>query len=305
MPQALAAMQSGNGVDVADVALADVYAEPARRRRPASSSTPAAGSTTARTRRRPVRIAEQGYLAVIVPMPFNLAVFGSGKASDVMKAHPEITRWAIGGHSLGGAMSAKYVYDNPDAVDGLALWAAYPADNNSLADRNVKVASISATNDGLATPAKIEASRPLLPASTAVAADPGWQSRRFRVLWTSARRRAGDYHARGPAGADRCGDRPNAEGAAMTETQQVIYSMVRVGRVHPPNRQVLRDISLGFYYGAKIGVLGLNGAGKSTLLRIMAGVDEGYLGETMLSKGYTRGLLSRSRSWTRTRPSAR
>ena len=78
----------------------------------------------------------------------------------------------------------------------------------------------------------------------------------------------------------------------MAETQQVIYSMVRVGRVHPPNRQVLRDISLGFYYGAKIGVLGLNGSGKSTLLRIMAGVDEDYLGETMLSKGYTRGLLA-------------
>jgi ATP-binding cassette ChvD family protein len=77
----------------------------------------------------------------------------------------------------------------------------------------------------------------------------------------------------------------------MPETQQVIYSMVRVGRIHPPNRQVLRDISLGFFYGAKIGVLGLNGAGKSTLLRIMAGVDEDYLGETMLSKGYTRGLL--------------
>ena len=44
--------------------------------------------------------------------------------------------------------------------------------------------------------------------------------------------------------------------------QQVIYSMVRVGRLHPPNKQVLRDISLGFYYGAKIGVLGLNGSGK-------------------------------------------
>ena len=68
--------------------------------------------------------------------------------------------------------------------------------------------------------------------------------------------------------------------------------MVRVGRIHPPNRQVLRDISLGFFYGAKIGVLGLNGAGKSTLLRIMAGVDKDYLGETMLSKGYTRGLLA-------------
>ncbi|NUM47803.1 MAG: energy-dependent translational throttle protein EttA [Anaerolineales bacterium] len=73
--------------------------------------------------------------------------------------------------------------------------------------------------------------------------------------------------------------------------QQVIYSMVRVGRIHPPNRQVLRDISLGFFYGAKIGVLGLNGAGKSTLLRIMAGLDDEYIGETTLSPGYTRGML--------------
>ncbi len=73
--------------------------------------------------------------------------------------------------------------------------------------------------------------------------------------------------------------------------QQVIYSMVRVGRIYPPNKQVLRDISLGFYYGAKIGVLGLNGAGKSTLLRIMAGIDQDYIGETMLSKGYSVGML--------------
>ncbi len=77
----------------------------------------------------------------------------------------------------------------------------------------------------------------------------------------------------------------------MADTQQVIYSMVRVGRVFPPQRQVLRDISLGFYYGAKIGVLGLNGAGKSTLLRIMAGVDQEYTGEVYLSEGYTVGLL--------------
>ena len=74
-------------------------------------------------------------------------------------------------------------------------------------------------------------------------------------------------------------------------SDQVIYSMVRVGKIHPPNKQVLRDISLGFFYGAKIGVLGLNGAGKSTLLKIMAGLDEDYLGETMLSKGYSRGML--------------
>ncbi|HVN53458.1 MAG TPA: energy-dependent translational throttle protein EttA [Anaerolineaceae bacterium] len=74
--------------------------------------------------------------------------------------------------------------------------------------------------------------------------------------------------------------------------EQVIFSMVRVGRMFPPNnRQVLRDISLGFFYGAKIGVLGLNGAGKSTLLRIIAGKDDGYTGQVVFSPGYSVGLL--------------
>jgi len=67
--------------------------------------------------------------------------------------------------------------------------------------------------------------------------------------------------------------------------------MNKVGKIVPPNKQILRDISLGFYYGAKIGVLGLNGAGKSTLLRIMAGVDKDYIGEISQAKGYTTGLL--------------
>jgi len=67
--------------------------------------------------------------------------------------------------------------------------------------------------------------------------------------------------------------------------------MMGVGRIHPPNRQVLKDISLGFYYGAKIGVLGLNGSGKSTLLKIMAGQDPDFIGEIAKSKGYTVGLL--------------
>ena len=67
--------------------------------------------------------------------------------------------------------------------------------------------------------------------------------------------------------------------------------MIGVGKIYPPNKQVLRDISLSYFYGAKIGVLGLNGAGKSTLLRIMAGVDQNYLGETVLSPGYSIGFL--------------
>jgi len=77
----------------------------------------------------------------------------------------------------------------------------------------------------------------------------------------------------------------------MATDTQVIFSMVRVGKIHQPNKQVLKDISLGFYYGAKIGVLGLNGSGKSTLLRIMAGKDEDYIGEIARSKGYTVGLM--------------
>ena len=77
----------------------------------------------------------------------------------------------------------------------------------------------------------------------------------------------------------------------MPSDTQVIFQMTRVGKIHPPNKQVLKDISLGFYYGAKIGVLGLNGSGKSTLLRIMAGKDEDFIGEIARSKGYTVGLM--------------
>jgi len=77
----------------------------------------------------------------------------------------------------------------------------------------------------------------------------------------------------------------------MPTDTQVIFSMSRVSRTFPPNRQVLKDISLGFYYGAKIGVLGLNGSGKSTLLRIIAGCDTGFSGDLAMSKGYSVGLL--------------
>jgi ATP-binding cassette ChvD family protein len=72
---------------------------------------------------------------------------------------------------------------------------------------------------------------------------------------------------------------------------KIIFSMVGVGKIYPPNKQVLRDIYLGFYYGAKIGVLGLNGAGKSTLLRIIARVEQDYLGQVVMSPGYSVGYL--------------
>jgi len=73
---------------------------------------------------------------------------------------------------------------------------------------------------------------------------------------------------------------------------KIIFSMIGVGKVVKPNRQILKDIYLSFFYGAKIGVLGLNGAGKSTLLRIIAGIDKDYLGQITAQKGITFGFLS-------------
>jgi ATP-binding cassette ChvD family protein len=77
---------------------------------------------------------------------------------------------------------------------------------------------------------------------------------------------------------------------AKQEEPTIIYSMMRVSKIYN-NKPVIKDISLGYYYGAKIGVLGLNGSGKSTVLRIMAGVDQDFNGQAVLSKGYTTGLL--------------
>ncbi len=73
--------------------------------------------------------------------------------------------------------------------------------------------------------------------------------------------------------------------------ETIIYTMMRVNKVYPPNKTVIKDISLSYFYGAKIGVLGLNGAGKSTLLRIMAGLEHDFNGEAHLSDGYSVGLL--------------
>jgi sulfate-transporting ATPase len=73
--------------------------------------------------------------------------------------------------------------------------------------------------------------------------------------------------------------------------RKIIFSMIGAGKVHPPNKQVLKDIYLSFFYGAKIGVLGLNGAGKSSLLKIIAGTDKDYLGEITVQKGISFGYL--------------
>ena len=77
----------------------------------------------------------------------------------------------------------------------------------------------------------------------------------------------------------------------MADDKKIIFSMVGVSKVIPPTRQILKDIYLSFYYGAKIGIIGLNGSGKSTLLKIIAGKDKSYNGEVVFSPGYSVGML--------------
>lgn len=77
----------------------------------------------------------------------------------------------------------------------------------------------------------------------------------------------------------------------MSDDKKIIFSMVGVGKLVPPNRQILKNIYLSFFYGAKIGIIGLNGSGKSTLLKIIAGIDKSYQGEVVFSPGYSVGLL--------------
>ncbi len=111
-------------------------------------------------------ISDQGYLVVIVPMPLNLAFFGINRADAVIEAFPDIDRWVVGGHSLGGPMAAEFAANNADRLAGLTLWASYPGQNNDLSELPLPVLSIYGSNDGLATQEDILESQNRLPANT-------------------------------------------------------------------------------------------------------------------------------------------
>jgi len=112
------------------------------------------------------KIAENGYLVVIVPMPLNLAVLGVSQAQEVMAAYPDIQNWVIGGHSLGGSMAASFADQNPDLIDGVFFWASYPASSTDLSDQEIEALSIYGTQDGLSSLSDIQASQSLLPEDT-------------------------------------------------------------------------------------------------------------------------------------------
>lgn len=159
-------------------------------------------------------IAGAGYTVVIVPMPLNLAVFDADKAAPVMAALPEVKRWAVGGHSLGGAMAARFVHRHPGAAEGLVLWAAFPAQSDSLAERTeLAAASIYGTLDGLATPAEIEASAGLLPPQT---------------LFTTIE---GGNHAQFGAYGPQRGDNPAAISPAEQQAQVVAATVALLAEI--------------------------------------------------------------------------
>ncbi len=110
-------------------------------------------------------LAAAGFLVVVVKMPLGVAFFDSGAASGVIADHPEIGHWAIGGHSLGGAVASSFARDHTDEISGLVLWAAYPT-SPIVTTTELDVLSVSASNDGLATVADIADSVTDLPVDT-------------------------------------------------------------------------------------------------------------------------------------------
>ncbi len=109
-------------------------------------------------------IAAAGYLVVLVPMPLQLAVLAPNKAEDVIAAFPGIDSWAIGGHSLGGAMAARFVYRHPGLVDGLLFWDAYPPETDDISGYDLAVELIHRADENGAPPDHYTRYTSLLPA---------------------------------------------------------------------------------------------------------------------------------------------
>ncbi|MDH5615077.1 MAG: alpha/beta hydrolase [Acidimicrobiia bacterium] len=124
-------------------------------------------------------IAEEGYLTVVVPMPFNMAVLSPNRAEEVIAAHPEIETWAIGGHSLGGAMAAQFANTHRTVTKGVILWAAYPGVNTSLRNGGQAVQVVYGTSDCISTPEEVLATKVRLPADAEIVAIEGGNHLQF------------------------------------------------------------------------------------------------------------------------------
>ncbi len=123
------------------------------------------------------KLAMNGYTTIIVKMPFNLAIFGTNKADDVIAQHPEISTWVIGGHSLGGVFASDYAVNHQDKIKGVIYLAAYP--NTNASNATFKGLSIRGSLDGLATSAQISDNLNKFPANTIFITIPGGNHANF------------------------------------------------------------------------------------------------------------------------------
>ncbi len=111
-------------------------------------------------------IAAEGYLVVVPEMPINMAIFDVDVADEIMAQYPEIKHWVIGGHSVGGVSATMYTAEKPEQIDGLAIWAAYPADNSDISALDIPVLSIYGGREEGVTDESVGERKYLLPADT-------------------------------------------------------------------------------------------------------------------------------------------
>jgi dienelactone hydrolase len=111
-------------------------------------------------------IAAQGYLVIVPEMPLNIAAFRPNTADEIIAQYPDISHWILGGHSVGGTMAAQYTSAHPGTVDGLVIWASYPADNADLSQSGLPTALIYGSLDPRVNDNSVAERRHLLPEDT-------------------------------------------------------------------------------------------------------------------------------------------
>ncbi len=111
-------------------------------------------------------IAMEGYLVIVPSMPLNIAIFAANSADKIVAEYPDVDHWVIGGHSVGGTAAALYTDKHPEIIDGLAIWASYPADSTDISDLDIPVVSIYGSREVRVNDTSIGERKHLLPEDT-------------------------------------------------------------------------------------------------------------------------------------------
>ncbi|MCD4699013.1 MAG: alpha/beta hydrolase [Phycisphaerae bacterium] len=111
-------------------------------------------------------IASEGYLVIVPEMPINMAIFNPNIADEIIANFPNIDHWVIGGHSVGAVAAAQYTDKHPEIIDGLAIWASYPADSTDISDLDIPVISINGSREVRVNDTSIGERKHLLPEGT-------------------------------------------------------------------------------------------------------------------------------------------